>query len=66
MSRTSVKNQNVTYITHRIDNIVFKHPVTLIYSSHTILYFKLGHIAFICDRRSGTYHTMKQFLQRNT
>jgi hypothetical protein len=25
-------------------------------------YFKLGYITFICDRRSGIYHTVKQFL----
>jgi hypothetical protein len=24
----------------------------------------LGHIAFICDRRSGIYHTVKQFLAK--
>jgi hypothetical protein len=33
---------------------------------NTGLYFKLGHVTFICDRRSEIYHTMKQFLAKNT
>lgn len=29
-----------------------------------VYYFKLGHVAFICDRRRERYHTVKEFLAK--
>jgi hypothetical protein len=29
-----------------------------------VYYYILGHIAFMCDGRSGVYHTVKQFLAK--